>query len=134
MNKETAQSLSAFLIAHADIPEEEVKISDRIPYMFKIKAMDSQLYSELYKANTTISRKGKASFNAMGFNGALIRECCVNPDFKDAEFLKACGCFTPDDAIQRLLRPGEIVNLAGFISELSGFDKTVDDLKDEVKN
>ena len=134
MSKDTAQSLSAFLIQNATLPEAEVKISDRIPYSFKIKAMDTRTYSELYKANTTISRKGKASFNAMGFNISLIRECCVDPNFKDADLLKECGCFTPNDAIQLLLRPGEIVNLAGFISELSGFDKTIEDLKDEVKN
>ena len=44
------------------------------------------------------------------------------------------GVLTPEDAIKKSLLPGEIVNLVGFIQELSGFDKDTDELKDEVKN
>ncbi len=129
-----AVSLEEFLLSNPVNLEDEVKISDRIPFMFKIRAMDSVTYAELQKKYTKMYRKGKMSFDGSGFNIGMILECCISPNFKSADFVKKSGAITPEDAVRKVLLPGEIVNLAGFIQELSGFDKDTEELKDEVKN
>lgn len=136
IEKETnqAQTLEDFLVSNPVNLEDEVKISDRIPFNFKIHAMSNELYQELQKKHTKTYRKGKMSFNGTGFNTDMIIECCDYPNFKDAAFVKKVGVLTPVDAIRKVLLPGEIVNLAGFIQELSGFDKDTEELREEVKN
>lgn len=136
IEKETnqAQTLEDFLVSNPVNLEDEVKISDRIPFNFKIHAMSNELYQELQKKYTKTYRKGKMSFDGQGFNTDMIIECCDYPNFKDAEFVKKVGVLTPADAIKKVLLPGEIVNLAGFIQELSGFDKDTEELREEVKN
>ena len=134
VKEKVATSLEDFLCSNQAELFDEVKISDRIPFMFKIKAMDNDTYSSLQKQYTKMYKKGKMSFDSTGFNIATIKECCVVPNFKSAEFVKKMGVLTPEDAIKKSLLPGEIVNLVGFIQELSGFDKDTDELKDEVKN
>lgn len=129
-----ASSLEDFLLKNPITLEDEVKISDRIPFMFKITAMDNETYTSLQKANTKMFKRGKMSFDSLGFNLGLIKECCVSPNFKDASFVKKAGVLTPEEAIKKVLLPGEIINLASFIQELSGFDKDTEELKDEVKN
>lgn len=129
-----AQTLEDFLIANPVNLADEVKISDRIPFNFKIHAMSNEVYSSLQKRYTKMFRKGKMSFDGTGFNIGLIIECCDYPDFKDATFVKKVGVITPEDAVKKVLLPGEITNLAGFIQELSGFDKDTEELREEVKN
>lgn len=131
---EKAISLEDFLLNNPINLEDEVKISDRIPFSFKIKAMDNELYGQLQKKHTKMYRKGKMTFDSAGFNIGLILECCVTPNFKSADFVKKAGVLTPEDAVRKVLLPGEIINLAGYIQELSGFDKDTEELKDEVKN
>lgn len=131
---EQAETLEDFLLSNMPILEDKVKISDRIPQLFTIKAMDNEMYAALQKQHTKMFRKGKMSFDGQGFNIGMILECCTSPNFKSADFVKKAGCVTPEQAVKKLLLPGEIVNLAGFIQELSGFDKDTEELKDEVKN
>lgn len=129
-----ATSLEDFLLKNPIALEDEVKVSDRIPFMFKITALDNETYTSLQKNSTKMFRKGKMSFDSLGFNLGLIKECCVSPNFKSAAFVKKTGAVTPEEAIKKVLLPGEIVNLASYIQELSGFDKDTEELKDEVKN
>lgn len=56
-----AVSLEEFLLSNPVNLEDEVKISDRIPFMFKIRAMDSATYAELQKKYTKMYRKGKGA-------------------------------------------------------------------------
>lgn len=129
-----ALSLEDFLLKSPIKLEDEVKVSDRIPYLFKIAALDSETFTAMQKQNTKMFKKGRMSFDSLGFNLGLIKECCVTPNFKSVDFVKKAGSLTPEDAIKKLLLPGEIVNLSGYIQELSGFDKDTEELKDEVKN
>lgn len=55
--------------------------------------------------------------------------------FANKGLLKHLGVTTADQVVAKLLAPGEIVNLAMDIQELSGFgDEADEELKDEVKN
>lgn len=134
IEKQTATSLEDFLLNNTVNLEDEVKISDRIPFKFKIRAMSNEEYAALQKRHTKMYRKGKMDFNSTDFNLGMITSCCVEPNFKSADFVKKVGALTPEEAVKKVLLPGEIANLATFIQELSGFDKDTEELRDEVKN
>ena len=60
-----------------------------------------------------------------------IVNCCLDPDFKNAEFLKKIGAITPEQAISKTLLPGEVVELGTQINTLSGVDV---DINEEIEN
>lgn len=131
--EQEAISLEDFLLEGIKMTDK-VRISDRIPFEFEIEAMSNETYDRLQKQFTTFKKKGRMDFDSTGFNIATILECCKKPNFKDAEFVKKAGVISPQDAVRKLLLPGEVVNLASAIQSLSGFDKDLEELKDEAKN
>ena len=130
------QSLTDFLIANpVDNIEEDVIISERLrDYKFRIRPYSADEYEAYVKRFREIGKKGKISFNDAGFSRAVVIDCTLYPNFTDAEMLKHAGCKTPREYIDKYLTAGEIKNLEGKISELSGFDQDLESLVDEVKN
>lgn len=126
--------LSEFLAKRDTNVTEEVMVSDKIPFPFKIRALTSDEYAQLQKECNKPMKKGKIEFDSAKFNEKTILLGCVDPDFKSEEEVKAAGCITPSQYIKKTLLPGEMNNLVQAISQLSGFDKDLDDLKGEVKN
>lgn len=113
----------------------EVIISQRLMGKpFKISAMSSPEFTEYQKAATKIHKGKRVSFDSKLFNETLVINHTLNPNFKDAEFIKKAGCMTPAQLLNKVLLAGEIAELAAKISELSGFDEDMDDLVDEAKN
>ena len=83
----------------------------------------------------TIPKKGgKIDFNAKRFNQLLIVNHTVDPNFRDAELLKKAKCVTPEQLLNKMLLSGEIQVLSEQIRIVSGFEDSLDDLVDEVKN
>jgi hypothetical protein len=64
----------------------------------------------------------------------LILNHTVDPNFRDAELIKSAGCTTPQQLLNKLLLAGEIQVLSEHIRNISGFEDSIDDLVDEVKN
>ena len=64
----------------------------------------------------------------------LILNHCVSPDFRSVELLEKCGCATPEEAVNRMLKAGEISVLAKAIYRLSGYGESIATLKEQVKN
>lgn len=60
----------------------------------------------------------------------IVKNHVIDPDFKDAEMLKQCGCSTPEQFISDKLLIGEQQKLQEAILTLSGFDT---DLKSEIE-
>ena len=52
-----AESLEDFLLGNLPMLEDTVKVSDRIPYLFKIKAMDNNTYKALQDKYTKMYKK-----------------------------------------------------------------------------
>lgn len=134
--------LKEFLVENANVSntEEEVAISPRFKdkdgkiLKFKIKPMNGDEFGRYQKACTTISITGKnrnTQFDSGKFNQMVIVNHCIDPDFKDEDFLRQIGCQTPDQAVQKVLLAGEIVELGNQISKLSGFDT---DINEEIEN
>lgn len=119
---------------------EDVAISDRLKdeegklLKFKIKAMTADEFSNIQKVCTRVDKKQKVNFNSKLYNEELITNYCLEPDFKNAQFLKDNGCMSPSQLINKVLLAGEVSALSEAIAKLSGFDQDMDELKEEAKN
>ena len=119
--------------------EEKVVVSRRIKdedgnlLEFKIKPLTYEQYSDYQKQCTII--KGKdVDFDYRKFNNLLVLNHTVEPNFKDAEFVKQVGAVYPEQAMGKVLLAGEISVLAEQIRKVSGFEDSLDDLAAQVKN
>ena len=107
----------------------------RIQYAHTVKSVDHWLihYSDYQKQCTII--KGKdVDFDYRKFNNLLVLNHTVEPNFKDAEFVKQVGAVYPEQAMGKVLLAGEISVLAEQIRKVSGFEDSLDDLVAQVKN
>lgn len=127
-----------FLYTEAEKPKEiEVSISNRIPYKFKIRPLTLDEHREFQKKATKMKLTGKKreiDFNAMLYNIESCIACTIEPNFRDTNNIKKAGCATPDMLLSKLLLPGEIMELASQISELSGFSEDINEDIEEAKN
>lgn len=132
--------LMDFLLSNnIDNLTEEVIVSDRFKVegeilKFKIKAVTPEQFSDLQKQCTKVAKKGKVSFDSKVFNEQLIINYTLEPNFKDAESIQKGGCVSPEQLLNRVLLAGEVITLSEEISRLSGFDKDLDEIRDEAKN
>lgn len=119
---------------------DEVVVSSRFKdkngnlMKFKIKAMSNHTFNDLRKRHTKMLKRGKVEFDSTGFNNSVVIEHTIDPDFKDAASIQQLGCATPEDYLNKVLLPGEIVTLSEKIQGLSGFDVDMEDLVEEAKN
>lgn len=133
-----ATSLTEFLAENTvDNITAEVFISERFKkagFAFKIKAMNGQEFNTYQKQATAVGRHKKVNFDSALFNELVVLNHTVQPNFKDAETLRAVGCNSPEQFLYSRLKAGEIAELATQISTLSGFDSDQASLVEEVKN
>jgi len=134
-------SLQDFLNANPiDNLTEDVTVSPRFKdtegnvLKFRIKAMTNQDFDDIRKACTQVRKGRKVEFDAQKFNLQAVINHTINPDFKNAESIKALGCHSAEDYVQRVLLAGEVATLSAKIQELSGFDVGMEDLVEEAKN
>ena len=114
---------------------EEVVLSERLKGKpFKIGIMDSTQHSGYQQAATSIKKGKKIDFNEKLFNESVIINHCIEPNFKDAEFIGRAGCATPGQCLNKVLRAGEVSTLSRKIMELSGFLRDDDELASDAKN
>lgn len=128
-------ALDALLGAELKI-EKDVFIK-RLNAHFTVKAIDGQTINRLRDQATHYVGKGankKAQFNDEEFNGMLIVEACISPDFNNAKLLAKYGARDGADCVQKALLAGEIMALQEAILRLSGFDDNSDEELEEVKN
>lgn len=137
--------LKDFLLENSDVitKEVEVVVSPRFKdkdgnlLKFKIRPMSGDEFGKYQKQCTTINfnnKKRETRFDSGKFNLLSIVNHCVDPNFKEADFLKSLGVQTPEDAISKVLLAGEIVELGGQISSISGFDTDINEEIEKAKN
>lgn len=114
---------------------EEVTISNRIPFKFKISAMTSEQFNSYRKMATTINTKTKsASFDSKKLTEQMVINHTVDPDFRDADSIKKLGVMTPEQYLNKVLLAGEVEELSQAIQKLSGFNLDIDEAVEEAKN
>jgi hypothetical protein len=137
--------LQAFLNANpVDGLTDDVAVSERFKgpdgklLKFKIRVMTDKEFESYRKQAMTITagrKKGRqVEMDMSRFNGLMVINHTVDPNFKDASSIQAMGCTAPEEYLAKVLLPGEIVQLAAEIQRLSGFDRDMDELVDEAKN
>jgi hypothetical protein len=126
-------ALEALLGADTKI-ETEVFVK-RLNAHFIVKAIDGKTLNSLKEQAVHYVGKGanrKKQFNEDEFNGLLIAEACVSPDFKNVKLLEKYGASDASDCVQKALLAGEIMAIQEAALRLSGFEDNAD--LDEVKN
>lgn len=130
-------ALQEFLLANpVDNLTQRVRVSERLKdFEFEVKAITGGEYNE-YQQRCIINPNSnkKRSFDTKRFNELIVLNHTVNPNFKDAEFIKRAGCQTAAQAMYKYLLAGEINELAAQILKLSGFDQDFEDTIEEAKN
>ncbi len=117
----------------------EVIVSDRFKnddgeiFKFKIKAMTQSDFEEI-KKKALFGNIGNGQLDEDILNCFIIIENTLEPSFKDSESLNILNCSSPRQYLNKVLLSGEIAFLAGEIIKLSGFDRGVEELSEDVKN
>lgn len=104
---------------------------------FTIRVMTQKEFDRLQRkcsTSKTVRGKRETDFDSGAFNNYCVTECVVKPDFKDASAIQKAGVTTPEQFVEKVLLPGEVADIAAEVLALSGFDKSLDEMKDEVKN
>lgn len=123
--------------------QDEVVISNRLKnpetgelYKFKIRALTEKEYEAARSEAMTLPKKKKdrVKFDNSLFNEKVIIAGTIYPNFKDADSINKLGCLTPEQYLHKVLLPGEISDLSGAITKLSGFDTDAEELIEEAKN
>lgn len=118
--------------------EETVIVSERLKdFPFKIKCITSEQLDEYQKRcikNMNNAKKRQVDLKA--FNELVVINHCIEPNFRDAEWLQEAGCPTdPAKLLNKYLAAGEINKLSAEIQRLSGFDDVEqEETVEEVKN
>lgn len=128
--------LMDFLIENENVTEdiEEISLSERLKgFKFKIKPISGKDFHKL-KAECRTIRKKNVNFDDAAFNEKLILKCCVEPNFSDENAIEKAKVHTPNALINKVLKAGEITDLANAITALSGFDEDPEVTVEEAKN
>lgn len=124
--------LKEFLLGRDIKKAEEVTIIEG-QEPFKIKPMSNR---ELEDINEQCSKivNGKMKFNVRKQSLLFIVNNCVYPNFREAELLKKLQTNDPMEAVEILLKAGEIATLTNKISQISGFDTDINKKIELAKN
>ena len=116
----------------------EYKVSDRFSEPFKLKGITEEQHEAVKNAATKRKPIGRGQYSTeMDTNkyGYLLCAASITyPDLNNAELQDNYGVKTPDGLLKKMLNAGEFTDLFLKVQELNGFDKTFDEMKDEVKN
>lgn len=129
-------NLMDFLIDNCKVVDEteEIILSERLKdCKFNIKPISGKDFNKIKTDCRTVKKK-QIIFDDAAFNEKLIIKCCIEPNFSDVSSIEKAGCKTPGDLINKVLKAGEITDLANAITKLSGFDEDTEEIVEEAKN
>ena len=108
-------------------------------YPITIRALDGDKYNTFQQMcieNPNSAKKRR--FNSKKFNELVCVECLVDPNMKDAEFLRVAreqkNIMDSTGLLYHCFLAGEITVIAEQALRLSGFDRDVEEEMEEVKN
>ncbi|MDD4689999.1 MAG: hypothetical protein PHE51_09675 [Eubacteriales bacterium] len=130
--------LTEFLLQNPVIGiTSDVVISKRLQsYPITIRPMNGEEFAEYQKLSVKVSgtKAQIKTFDNKRWNEMVVINHVVSPNLRDASLLKDAGCSSPEQFLYKFFASGEIAALVEYISALSGFDQSVMELADEVKN
>lgn len=108
----------------ADVSEirKEIKVNvNGKDFELSIRPVTEEEHTEFQRRSNNIS-KNKVTFDAGKYNALLLESCIVEPDFRDAGFLKKAGCVSASEFLNRKFPAGVLSDIATEIHKLSGFE------------
>lgn len=123
---------------------EEFEVSKRFkdvegkPVPWKLRTMTED-ENESIRKSVTRRVKGKGGIQTTETNhdeyiAKLAVSSVVFPNLKDADLQKSYGVLGAESLLRKMLLPGEYASLLEKVQEMNGFDRDINDLKEEVKN
>lgn len=123
----------------ADIIEKTLMIGGK-PKNMKFKAILADVGDEIRrKCRKTQFHKGQkiTEINQDKFIANMIIETTVYPDLKNADLQKSWGVVGAEDLLKAMkskMSDGEYAEWSNTVSEVNGYDKSMDELIEEAKN
>lgn len=137
-------ALTAFFAQNAAAAQvEEVVVSDRfqdehgaaVPW--RLRSMTEEENETIRKScQRKVKDKGVVSYetNTDEYLAKLAVASVVFPDLKNAELQQSYQVMGADQCLRKMLLPGEYATLVQKVQQINGFDKSINELADEVKN
>lgn len=138
-------NLQAFMMQNARQVETEKKvISDRFidengkPIPFEFKAITGEeetlirkscMVKVKVKKHVTMDQLDQATFL-----GKVAAACIIYPELKNEELQNSYGVRGDDVLLKAMLLPGEYQEVLNIVQEINGYEKDLNELKDEAKN
>lgn len=112
----TKTNLEALLGAPTEQSTKEVYLK-RLDSTFEVRELTSREYSSAVQE----AKKGQLeNFDELNFGVRLVALATVDSPFTNAELMMKVGAMDPEECVEKTLKYGEIMELSGVISELSG--------------
>lgn len=126
-------TLQAFLIQAAkEQSEKEISVSKRFDQKFRIRALSMDEWERIQQLST--NPESRERVDSLGMLKRAAIEGCLDPNYKDADFIKELGVNTPAEALSKTLKAGEIVKLANAVLKFSGFGESVEEARKEAQD
>lgn len=137
--------LSVFFMQNVETDTtEEFEVSKRFkdtvgnPVPWRLRSMTEE-ENEGIRKSVTRRVKGKGGLYTTETNhdeyiAKLAVSSVVFPNLKEAELQRSYGVMGAESLLRKMLLPGEYASLLEKVQELNGFDRDINDLKEEVKN
>lgn len=138
--------LTAFLKKNA-APVETVKvaISDRFkdkdgkPIEWELRALTASEDAEIRKENTKTVSQGKRKpmvekTDREMYLATMVARSVVYPDLKNIELQQSYGVMGDGALVKEMLTSGEYTELLSIVTEISGFDRDINEEVEEAKN
>ena len=137
--------INMFLKQNVKLPEsEKVAVTKRIADKdgnaaeWEIRAISNTKDDMLRKKHTKRVKRGKGVYTPELDSTAYSKDVVINslvfPDLENAELQNSWGVMGADDLLDCLLTPGEYNELLQNVQRVNGWDTSLPDLVDEVKN
>ena len=75
-----------------------------------------------FQRRSNVINKNKVTFDSGKYSSLVLEACIIEPNFKDAEFLKKANCVSATEFINKKFPAGVVADISQKIQELSGFE------------
>ena len=105
-----------------------MEIKETIPIIVNGKKLEivvrpiSETEHNEFQRRANEVKRNKLIFDSGKYKNLILESCIVEPNFKDAEFLKKAGCLSASEFINKKFPAGAVANIVERIQKLSGFD------------
>ena len=132
--------LQDFLMSRADIGEELVEVrTSALDEPFLVRAITEGENKAIRKSCKKViidqkTRQRQEYTDQDLYNNKLVIACCVEPNFKDAEWQASKGVMGAEALLDKVLTAGEFSDLLLGVLKVNGFDDDINELVNEAKN